>query len=63
MTDHPSVAARSSGGMKVAIVTDAWLPRTNGVMRTLVTTIDRMRADGIDVHVISQRVLVPAAWA
>ena len=39
--------------MKVAIVTDAWLPQTNGVVRTLVTTVDRMRADGIDVHVIA----------
>ncbi len=39
--------------MRVVIVTDAWLPQTNGVVRTLSTTVDRLRADGIDVHVIA----------
>lgn len=53
MQDHPAVAASSGNSMKVAIVTDAWLPQTNGVVRTLLTTIDCMRADGIEVQVIS----------
>ncbi len=53
MQDRLPVAASACNSMKVAMVTDAWLPQTNGVVRTLVTTIDCMRADGIDVHVIS----------
>lgn len=53
MSDDSSVAAISGCGLRVAVVTDAWLPQTNGVVRTLMTTINRMRADGIDVHVIS----------
>jgi glycosyltransferase involved in cell wall biosynthesis len=39
--------------MRVVIVTDAWLPQTNGVVRTLSTTVERLRAEGIDVHVIA----------
>jgi glycosyltransferase involved in cell wall biosynthesis len=39
--------------MRVVLATDAWYPQTNGVVRTLSTTVDCMRADGIDVHVIS----------
>jgi glycosyltransferase involved in cell wall biosynthesis len=39
--------------MRVVVATDAWYPQTNGVVRTLSTTVDCMRADGIDVHVIS----------
>ena len=38
--------------MRVVVVTDAWFPQTNGVVRTLATTVDRMRADGIEVHVL-----------
>jgi len=53
MDDDSSVTATSGGGSRVAVVTDAWLPQTNGVVRTLVTTVERMRAGGIDVHVIS----------
>ena len=53
MNGRPSFTTSSRHGMTVAVVTDAWLPQTNGVVRTLVTTVDRMRADGIDVHVIS----------
>lgn len=29
-----------NGAMKIAIVTDAWRPQTNGVVRTLATTVD-----------------------
>jgi len=39
--------------MRVVVATDAWFPQTNGVVRTLATTVDCMRADGVDVHVIS----------
>lgn len=38
--------------MRIAIVTDAWLPQTNGVVRTLSKTADQLRALGHDVHVI-----------
>ncbi|HEY6643087.1 glycosyltransferase family 1 protein [Povalibacter sp.] len=38
--------------MKIAIVTDAWLPQTNGVVKTLVTTVQRLRDLGHDVCVI-----------
>lgn len=39
--------------MRVAIVTDAWRPQTNGVVRTLEITVARMRADGHEVHVLT----------
>lgn len=38
--------------MKIAIVTDAWRPQTNGVVKTLSTTADGLRALGHVVHVI-----------
>lgn len=38
--------------MKIAIVTDAWFPQTNGVVKTLSTTVQRLGADH-DVCVIS----------
>ena len=38
--------------MKIAIVTDAWRPQTNGVVKTLSTTADGLRALGHDVAVI-----------
>lgn len=38
--------------MKIAIVTDAWLPQTNGVVKTLATTAQRLRGAGHDVCVI-----------
>ena len=38
--------------MKIAIVTDAWRPQTNGVVKTLSTTADGLRALGHDVTVI-----------
>ena len=39
--------------MKIAIVTDAWFPQTNGVVKTLSTTTDLLRAAEHDVLVIS----------
>ena len=38
---------------RIVIVTDAWLPQVNGVVRTLTTTVAILRARGHDVHVIS----------
>lgn len=45
--------ARSSGLRRIAIVTDAWLPQMNGVVRTLTTTCDLLRAQGHEVLTIS----------
>ena len=39
--------------MKVAIATDAWTPQTNGVVTTLLATVDMLRAWGHQVRVIS----------
>lgn len=38
---------------RIAIVTDAWLPQMNGVVRTLTTTCEILRRWGHDVRVIS----------
>ncbi|GFE89705.1 glycosyltransferase family 4 protein [Steroidobacter agaridevorans] len=38
--------------MKIAIVTDAWRPQTNGVVKTLSTTADGLRALGHDVRIV-----------
>ena len=40
-------------GHRIAIVTDAWAPQMNGVVRTLSTTIECLRARGHEVDVIS----------
>jgi glycosyltransferase involved in cell wall biosynthesis len=37
---------------RVVIVTDAWTPQTNGVVRTLTTTRNMLVSQGHDVHVI-----------
>lgn len=42
-----------SGPGSIAIVTDAWHPQTNGVVRTLATTCDVLRRWGHQVTVIS----------
>ena len=39
--------------LRIAIVTDAWAPQTNGVVRTLSTTCENLRARGHEVEVIS----------
>lgn len=50
-----SLGAVADGGsrQRIAIVTDAWLPQMNGVVRTLRTTCDELRALGHRVLVIS----------
>ncbi|WP_374407178.1 glycosyltransferase family 4 protein [Pelagerythrobacter sp.] len=50
--------ASDTGGFRpfpqrIAIVTDAWLPQINGVVRTLTTTCAILRARGHEVEVIS----------
>ena len=37
--------------MKIAIVTDAWRPQINGVVRTLETIAHLLQADGHEVEV------------
>src|SRR3546814_2895910 len=39
----------------IAIVTDAWYPQTNGVVRTLPATLEVLRGRGHRVEVISPR--------
>lgn len=39
--------------MRILIVTDAWTPQVNGVVRTLQATIGELRAKGHEVEVIS----------
>ena len=39
--------------MRLALVTDAWLPQVNGVVRTLSNTVREIEAAGHEVHVIS----------
>ena len=49
--DTSSMTAADS--QSLAIVTDAWHPQTNGVVRTLSTTCDILRGWGHDITVIS----------
>ncbi|UVI40735.1 glycosyltransferase family 4 protein [Qipengyuania spongiae] len=46
---HPVSAPKR----RIAIVTDAWHPQMNGVVRTLTTTSERLRAQGHEVAVVS----------
>jgi 1,2-diacylglycerol 3-alpha-glucosyltransferase/glucuronosyltransferase len=39
--------------MRIMIVSDAWSPQTNGVVRTLSHTVDWLRRFGHDVHLIT----------
>ena len=39
--------------MKIALVTDAWLPQTNGVVRTLAVTVERLTQAGHEVTAIT----------
>lgn len=54
MTGFPfGDAACAPFPQRIAIVTDAWLPQMNGVVRTLTTTCDLLRARGHDVMVVA----------
>ncbi len=39
--------------MRIALITDAWLPQMNGVVRTLTTVIAELRSRGHEIEVIS----------
>ena len=39
--------------MKIVIVTDAWYPQVNGVVRTLERTVSELNAMGHETHVVS----------
>src|SRR5688572_5063282 len=39
--------------MRIALVTDAWLPQVNGVVRTLTTVIEQLRRRGHEIEVVS----------
>ncbi|MGD8327295.1 MAG: glycosyltransferase family 1 protein, partial [Sphingomonadales bacterium] len=39
--------------MKLTLITDAWFPQVNGVVRTLDTVIKHLRDQGIDVDILS----------
>lgn len=45
--------AEAAGPQRIAIVTDAWLPQVNGVVRTLQSTCEILRAQGRSVLIIS----------
>lgn len=47
------IAAQAAAPQRIAIVTDAWTPQMNGVVRTLNDTVARLRARGHDVLVIA----------
>ena len=51
--DSASARCGQSVPRSIAIITDAWHPQTNGVVRTLATTCDMLRRWGHDVTVIS----------
>ncbi len=48
-----SIAPSGPAPASIAIITDAWHPQTNGVVRTLSTTCEVLRAWGHEVTVIS----------
>lgn len=50
--DRP-VFPDGAGLHRIAIVTDAWHPQMNGVVRTLSTTCDILQQRGYEVHVLS----------
>ena len=49
----PAPRIRTEAPQRIAIVTDAWLPQMNGVVRTLATTCELLEAQGHDVMVVS----------
>lgn len=39
--------------MRITLVSDAWAPQVNGVVRTLATTVSMLRADGHEVEMLT----------
>ncbi len=50
---HKDVQSGEPARMKIAIVTDAWYPQVNGVVRTLSATIAELDRRGIEVELIT----------
>lgn len=50
---EPVAASSAPLPHRIAIVTDAWTPQVNGVVRTLTTTVDTLRARGHELLVIA----------
>ena len=50
--EKPWPAAAGTPPLRILIVTDAWEPQVNGVVRTLKTTIAQLRAMGQEVDVV-----------
>ena len=40
--------------MRIALITDAWLPQTNGVVRTLIITVEKLSQAGHEVTFIAR---------
>ena len=49
----PVSRTRSGAPQRIAIITDAWLPQMNGVVRTLTATCNLLEAQGYDVMIVS----------
>ena len=48
--------------MRIAIVTDAWLPQVNGVVRTMMRMVDELGRRGHQLQVISPDLSQIAPW-
>src|SRR6185369_10885432 len=46
-------AAGGGSRVRIALVTDAWEPQVNGVVRTLRTTVERLRGRGHQVETMT----------
>lgn len=49
----PNMVLSCSAPRSIAIVTDAWFPQLNGVVRSLSTTADMLTGWGHDVHIVA----------
>src|SRR3546814_15608090 len=47
--------------MKITLVTDAWTPQVNGVVRTLSTTVERLRGRGHEIQTVTPDMFRTAA--
>src|SRR3546814_12594184 len=52
-TDPNRPAGLGARCMRILIVTDAWEPQVNGVVRTLQATVSELRAGGHEVEIVS----------
>lgn len=52
MSEGDTLERPSAAPLRLLVVSDAWMPQVNGVVRTLETVADELRADGDVVEVI-----------